>query len=177
MPGQTPSQTVGPYFAYGLTPLRYGHSAIAGTDLFPGAAGQSRITLRGRVLDGEGANVPDAMIEIWQAAPDGRAAPAMEGFGRIEARAEGYAFTTLRPGSIGAPHAPHLGVILFMRGLLTHLFTRIYFPEDSALHASDPVLSRVPAERRPTLLALREGEGYRFDFVMQGPRETVFLEF
>jgi protocatechuate 3,4-dioxygenase alpha subunit len=176
--GQTPSQTVGPFFAHGLTGARYGLSQVAGAAMFPPEAAGEPIRLHGRVLDGAGAPIPDALLEAWQADASGRHGRGLLGFGRVETDADGrYAFTTVRPGSIGTPHAPHIGLVVMMRGLLTHLFTRLYLPEDSALHAADPVLSRVPAERRGTLVAVREAGGYRLDIRMQGEGETVFLEF
>jgi protocatechuate 3,4-dioxygenase alpha subunit len=176
--GQTPSQTVGPYFAYGLTGARFNMAQPVGAVLFPDAPASMRIRLSGQVFDGDGAPVPDAMLEAWQAGADGTFGMALDGFGRAETDHAGrFAFDTLRPGSIGAPHAPHIGIILFMRGLLTHLFTRAYFPEDAALHATDPVLARVPAARRATLIAETVIGGYRFDIRLQGAAETVFLEF
>jgi protocatechuate 3,4-dioxygenase alpha subunit len=175
---QTPSQTVGPYFAYGLTGGRYGLSQVVGTALFPRDAPGEHIRIFGRVLDGAGEGVPDAMIEAWQADAAGRHGEGPAGFGRVETDPDGrFAFTTVRPGSIGAPHAPHIGLIVFMRGLLTHTFSRLYFPEDALLHAADPVLSVVPQARRATLVAVHEPDGYRFDIRMQGEGETVFLEF
>jgi protocatechuate 3,4-dioxygenase alpha subunit len=176
--GQTPSQTVGPFFAYGLTGARYGLSQVVGAALFPRDAAGEHIRVFGRVLDGKGAAIPDAMLEAWQVDAAGRRGSGLDGFGRVETDAEGrFAFATVRPGSIGAPHAPHIGLIVLMRGLLTHLFTRIYFPEDAALHEADPVLSRVPKDRRATLVGARVPDGYRFDIRMQGDGETAFLEF
>jgi protocatechuate 3,4-dioxygenase alpha subunit len=178
MGGQTPSQTVGPYFAYGLTGARFNMAQPVGSVLFPDAPAEARIRLAGQVFDGDGAVVPDTMIEAWQPGTDGAFGMALDGFGRCETDCDGrFAFDTVRPGSIGAPHAPHVGLIVFMRGLLTHLFTRVYFPEEAAQHAADPVLSRVPAARRATLVAAKAADGYRFDIRMQGDRETVFFEF
>ncbi len=177
-PGQTPSQTVGPYFAYGLTGTRFNLSQPVGAEMFPRDAAGQHMRLFGRVLDGEGKPIPDAMIEAWQADSAGHFGNALSGFGRAEADVDGrFSFATVRPGSIGAPHAPHVGLIVMMRGLLTHLFTRVYFPEDALLHGADPVLSSVPAARRATLIAAKEADGYRFDIRMQGDGETVFLEF
>lgn len=187
---QTPSQTVGPYFAYGLTARQYGYpfssfadGAMAGED----TEGE-RIRVVGRVLDGDGVPVPDAMIEIWQADAQGRFAhPAdgrgsnagFTGFGRFgtgtdpEAR---FIFDTVKPGAAAAGEAPHLNVIVFMRGLLTHVYTRIYFADEAAANAIDPVLSAVPENRRGTLVAARDGQTYRFDIRMQGDGETVFFD-
>lgn len=192
--GQTPSQTVGPFFAYGLTPEQYGYPAltsVASHDLrTPDVEGQ-RIRLEGRVLDGEGAPVSDAMIEIWQADPQGRYAHpadaragnlAFSGFGRCGTGTDPeqrFVFETLKPGAIDANQAPHITVIVFMRGLLSHLYTRVYFADEAA-NARDPVLLSVPEERRATLIAPREDAGgvaiYRFDIHMQGDRETVFFD-
>jgi protocatechuate 3,4-dioxygenase alpha subunit len=192
---QTPSQTVGPFFAYGLTPAQYGYafaslvtSAIAGE-----ATEGERIRLIGRVLDGAGRPISDAMVEIWQANAHGRYRrpadgardntqdPDFTGLGRAgtgtdhDAR---FVFDTVKPGPIGADQAPHLNVILTMRGLLSHLYTRIYFDDEAAANAMDPVLAKVPEERRATLLAHRAASGgvYRFDIHMQGPSETVFFD-
>ena len=187
---QTPSQTVGPYFAYGLTARQYNYpqtsiaeGAMAGEDV----EGE-RIRIEGRVLDGDGAPVPDAMIEIWQADAQGRFAhPAdprgsnagFTGFGRTGTGTDPkcrFVFDTIKPGAAAEGEAPHLNVIVFMRGLLTHVYTRIYFADEAAANATDPVLSAVPADRRNTLIATREGNTYRLDIHMQGPDETVFFE-
>lgn len=187
----TPSQTVGPYFAYGLTPAgKYDWSDAFSTNLVtPDAVGE-RIRLEGRVVDGDGEPIPDAMIEIWQ--PDGQgrfAMPASDGakpntsfrgFGRCGTDSNGYFhFDTVKPGAVAGPdgrmQAPHILVAYFSRGLLTHLFTRIYFA-DEPTNATDPVLALVPADRRETLLAHKDAGGiYRFDIFMQGNRETVFF--
>lgn len=192
--GQTPSQTVGPYFAYGLTPEQYGYplASIASADLRTPDVGGERIHIEGRVLDGEGQPVEDAMIEIWQADPQGRYAhPAdgragnlgFKGFGRCGTGTDPdkrFVFETVKPGAVDAQQAPHVNVIVFMRGLLSHLFTRLYFADEAAANARDPVLRAVPAERRETLVAPREERDgvavYRFDIHMQGERETVFLD-
>lgn len=185
--GPTPSQTVGPFFAYGLTPGPYGYplpeihqTSLAG----PAVAGQ-RIRIEGQVLDAAGAPVHDAMVEILQADAAGAyvAAPRNDGFtgyGRAGTGAAGpdrpgFAFTSIKPGATALGHAPFISVILTMRGLLNHCVTRIYFPEDA--HAGDPVLAAVPPERRQTLVAEALGEGaYRFDIHMRGERETVFFD-
>jgi protocatechuate 3,4-dioxygenase alpha subunit len=192
--GQTPSQTVGPYFAYGLTPEQYGYDlkSIANSDVATDDATGDRIRIEGRVFDGEGQPIPDAMIEIWQADGEGRYAhPAdgratnsgFKGFGRCGTgtdRQHRFWFETVKPGSIDGRQAPHISVAVFMRGILTHAYTRIYFADESAANAADPVLALVPPERRHTLIASREaGSGaavYRFDIHMQGDRETVFFD-
>ncbi|KAB2846867.1 MAG: protocatechuate 3,4-dioxygenase subunit alpha [Hyphomicrobiaceae bacterium] len=192
--GQTPSQTVGPYFAYGLTPEQYGYAlrSIAGPSLVERETAGSRIRIEGRVLDGEGKPISDAMIEIWQADSQGRYShPAdargsnasFKGIGRCGTGTDPdsrYWFDTIKPGAIGDGSAPHVNLIVLMRGMLSHAFTRIYFPDEAALNAKDPVLAAVPADRRSTLIAERQegppGPVYRFDIHMQGPRETVFFD-
>jgi protocatechuate 3,4-dioxygenase, alpha subunit len=188
--GITPSQTAGPYFAYALTPAgRYAISDLATNDLVTDDAVGERITIEGRVVDGDGELVTDAMLEIWQADGEGRypgADPALsnarfKGFGRVECNAEGrYSFRTVKPGPVpgpnGAMQAPHVNVGLFARGILRRLFTRIYF-EGEPGNDRDPILALVPAEARATLIACRRGEGaYSFDIRLQGENETVFFE-
>jgi protocatechuate 3,4-dioxygenase alpha subunit len=197
MSGITPSQTVGPYFSYCLTPARYPLREVFSTDLVtPGLEGE-RIRIEGRVIDGDGVGVSDAMIEIWQADAKGSyvhasrtGAPsnvAFKGFGRSDTGPAGeFGFSTIKPGRADGPNgsrqAPHIGVTVFSRGMLTHLFTRIYF-DDEGSNAEDPVLSAVPADRRETLIAKGEQSGatkvYRFDIRMQegadGQPETVFF--
>lgn len=191
---QTPSQTVGPFFAYALTPEQYGYdfASIAGGSLIEGDVPGQRIRIEGRVFDGKGELVPDAMIEIWQADGEGRYAHpadprgsniAFRGFGRMgtgtdpESR---FIFDTIKPGAVDGKQAPHVNVIVFMRGLLLHAYTRIYFSDEAAANTLDPVLASVPAERRNTLIATRDdtpaGIVYRLDIHMQGPDETVFFD-
>lgn len=193
--GQTPSQTVGPYFAYGLTPEQYGYpslTSIASGDLRTPDVQGKQIRIEGRVFDGNGDPVDDAMIEIWQADPQGRYAHpadtragnlAFKGFGRCGTGTNPehrFVFDSVKPGAVDAGQAPHVNVIVFMRGLLSHLYTRIYFADEADANAKDPVLQSVPAERRDTLIAQREENGgvpvYRFDIRMQGDRETVFFD-
>jgi protocatechuate 3,4-dioxygenase alpha subunit len=188
--GITPSQTAGPYFAYALTPAgRYAISDLATNDLVTEDAVGERITIAGRVIDGDGELVTDAMLEIWQADGEGRypgAEPALsnarfKGFGRVECDAEGrYSFRTVKPGRVpgpnGAAQAPHVNVGVFSRGILRRLFTRIYF-DGEAGNEGDPILALVPRERRPTLIARRAGAAaYSFDIRLQGENETVFFE-
>ena len=185
MSSLTPSQTVGPFFAI-LVPQR-GTVTLAGD-----RADGRRITIEGSVRDGEGKAVPDALVEIWQANAEGRLNhpddprspgpdPTFDGFGRIHADVDGcFVIETIMPGSVpgpdGEPQAPHLLVGLFARGLLTRLVTRIYFGGEPA-NADDPILTRVPPDRRATLIAERREEGrYRFEIALQGPRETVFFD-
>jgi protocatechuate 3,4-dioxygenase, alpha subunit len=193
--GITPSQTVGPFFAYGLTSNgKYEwNDAFTSNLVTPDTSGE-RIRVEGRVVDGDGQPVPDCMLEIWQADSQGRFADpkdkralpnaAFRGFGRCGTDASGgYAFDTIRPGSVsdpdGKPQAPHLLLAIFARGMLLHNFTRVYFDGEAA-NAADPVLALVPAERRRTLIATREsGAGnavYRLDIHLQGDNETVFFD-
>lgn len=187
---QTPSQTVGPYFAYCLTPEQYGYpfrKIADGTVATPETDG-ARIRIEGCVFDGAGNKVPDAIVEIWQADAQGKyATPAtfsasnsgFTGFGRMGTGTDPnnrFIFDTVKPGRIDDAQAPHIIVILMMRGLLVHAFTRIYFADEAAANAADPVLRSVEEGRRPTLVAVREGDIYRFDIRMQGPDETVFFD-
>jgi protocatechuate 3,4-dioxygenase, alpha subunit len=186
----TPSHTVGPFYGYAL-PFR------GGEEIAP-LGHPDTITLHGYVLDGEGDPLPDAFVELWGADPEGnvsttdgsiRRDPAsgdylgrngveFTGWGRIQTDAGGHWYArTLRPGARGQS-APYISVCVFARGLLVHLFTRIYLPGDEAAHATDPLLGRLDEERRGTLVAGDEGHGtYRFDIRLQGEGETVFLEF
>jgi protocatechuate 3,4-dioxygenase, alpha subunit len=182
----TPSQTVGPFLSLGL-PWADGSFVVPeGT---PGA-----ITITGRVLDEADEPVPDAVVETWQADPEGRfdhpddprgaaALPGFRGFGRsCTDPAGGYRIVTLRPGPLPSPaggtEAPHLDVSVFARGLLDRVVTRIYFADEAEANAADPVLSAVPEpERRETLLAAPDGPGeFRFDIRLRGDRETVFFD-
>ena len=186
----TPSHTVGPFYGYAL-PFRDGE------DIAP-VGHPDTVTVHGYVYDGEGNPLPDALLELW--GPDsegnvptadgsmrrdpasggflGRNGVEFTGFGRIQTDANGHWYArTLRPGARGLS-APYLSVCVFARGLLVHLFTRIYLPGDESALAADPLLARVPAGRRDTLIAAEEGRGtYRFDIRLQGEGETVFLEF
>lgn len=191
--GQTPSQTVGPYFAYGLTPVQYGYDYGQSFDsvLALDAARGERIRLEGQVVDGDGVPVFDALVEISQ--PDGTGSyPAsvadatergFRSFGRSGTGTDAqrrYHFETVKPGAEEPGHAPHINLVVTMRGLLLHTFTRVYFDDESAANDTDPVLLSVPAERRQTLVARRAVRGgevvYRFDIHMQGPQETVFFD-
>ncbi|MGE0542093.1 MAG: protocatechuate 3,4-dioxygenase subunit alpha [Dehalococcoidia bacterium] len=186
----TTSQTIGPFYSPSL--LR--EDARRNVLVQPDTAGE-RIRIEGRVLDGDGLPVTDALVEIWQANAHGRyhhpadngAAPldpAFTGFGRSGTDEDGsYWFETVKPGRVpfdgGGFQAPHIVVTIFARGLLNHAITRLYFGDDPATR-DDPVLRRVPAARRPTLLAARrQSTGqpvYRFDIILQGEAETVFFD-
>lgn len=184
--GITPSQTVGPFFAYGLTPEAYDARGIAGGTVATPDDPGARVHVEGRVLDGAGEPVPDAMVEIWQADGEGRYAhpsgnAGFRGFGRVETDVDGrFVFLTVKPGRVPGPggtlQAPHIAVSVFARGLLNRLATRIYFADDPA-NAEDPVLAVVSPARRATLVARREAEGvFAFDIRLHGPDETVFFE-
>ena len=183
------SQTIGPYLHIGTDWLNT--TEMAGPDV-PG----QRISIEGRVYDGNGAPVTDALVELWQADAQGNYAGAdqpgassgFRGFGRAPTDATGhFRFSTIMPGAVPGPgdsmQAPHIAVTVFARGLLKHLVTRIYFPDGEG-HAADGLLNAVPAERRATLIAqpLPSGQagGYQFDIVLQegpsGRPETVFLD-
>ncbi len=181
----TPSQTVGPYLGIAL-PWADGPEVVAaGTD--------GAFVLRGELRDGAGDPVPDGLVEIWQADPDGRfdhpddprgavPRPGFRGFGRSATDADGrYWFHTVKPGPLpagdGGSEAPHLTVSVFARGLVQRLVTRVYFPDEAAANAADPVLLTLPAAERALLTAQPEaGGGLRFDIRLQGDGETPFFE-
>ena len=132
-----------------------------------------RIRLYGKVFDGEGAVIPDALIETWQADADGKFGTDFRGFGRSPTNDDGeWEIFTVLPGALGDGQAPHIDVNVFARGMLNRCITRIYFADSD----SDPVLATVPAERRATLIATATEEGYRFDVHVQGEGETVFFK-
>lgn len=186
----TPSHTVGPFYGHALP-------FPGGGDIAP-IGHPDTISLQGYIYDGQGNPLPDAFVELWGPDPDGnvsqvdgsmRRDPASGGFlgrngleftgwGRIQTDKNGHwVARTLRPGARGG-NAPYLSACVFARGLLVHLFTRIYLPGDEAALAADPLLSRVEEARRGTLIAEDQGNGtYRFDIRLQGEGETVFLEF
>jgi protocatechuate 3,4-dioxygenase, alpha subunit len=198
---QTPSQTIGPFFAVGLTWADGPFVVPEGSD--------GAVWLRGMVLDGAGDAVPDAMVETWQASSGGRfvsgeerIAPAgFRGFGRsCTDSGGGYAILTCKPGGLAAPgglatpaglatpvrlasavgrrQAPHIDISVFARGLLKRVVTRAYFGDEEAANATDPVLAGIAdPRRRATLLAAPSADGYHFDVHLQGNDETVFFEF
>ena len=178
----TPSQTVGPFFEFCL---HWPDGPEVVGDATPGA-----LWLYGRVVDGEGQPIPDALIETWQADSDGRfdhaddprgAVHGFRGFGRCPTDADGhYAIRTLKPGCVpgedGRDQAPHIDVTVLSRGLLRRLVTRVYFADEVVANSSDALLERLPVDARRTLLAERTAEGYRFDIRLQGDHETAFFD-
>lgn len=197
---QTPSQTVGPYFAYGLVPTQYGYAlpSLFGPTLAQPEADGEHIRITGQVFDGAGQPINDALIEISQPNASGHpvtmaaevTAQGFSGFGRCGTgtlAAHHYAFDTVKPGAAAAPglegQAPFINVCITMRGLLVHTFTRMYFDDEAAANTQDAVLNSVPAARRATLMARRQnapgGIVYRFDIHMQDNLrggETVFFD-
>jgi protocatechuate 3,4-dioxygenase alpha subunit len=177
--GLTPSQTVGPYFQIGL-------SRFYANELVPETA-PGRVTISGLVLDGDGSPVPDAILEIWQADMNGDYGTpnvgSWKGWGRTPTDDRGsYTFHTIMPGTVPHPdggfQAPHINVAIFMRGLLRHLVTRMYFPEEH-LNQADPILHLVHETRRQTLIAQKDSGTlnlFTWNVVLQGPHETVFFD-
>jgi protocatechuate 3,4-dioxygenase alpha subunit len=173
----TTSQTVGPYLHIGLTWL-------ITEKLAPGGVPGKRVTIGGRVLDGDGKPVNDALVETWQADSRGKyGGKRFRGFGRSATDDEGaFRFHTIKPGRVPGPggtlQAPHILVSVFMRGQLKQLVSRIYFPDESS-NAEDPVLALVPAGRRGTLIAKKargKAGTLEWNVILQGRNETVFFD-
>ena len=198
----TPSQTVGPFFAYGLTPKgrcawdpngSYSWKNTVESNLVTPDATGTRIRIEGIVFDGDNLPINDCMIEIWQADAQGRYADTragaasntqFKGFGRSATDKAGvFAFDTIKPGQVagpgGKPQAPHIVVCIYSRGMIRQVYTRLYFADEAA-NAADPILSMVPADRRKTLIAHKQSGTdpalYRFDIRVQGGDETVFFD-
>jgi protocatechuate 3,4-dioxygenase alpha subunit len=183
MTGQSPSQTIGPFFHDALID---GKAYIMRNEQTQG----QHVVIEGQVFDGEGSPITDAMVEIWQADANGffnhpsdpnqaQADPNFKGFGRSATVENGrFFFQTVKPGAISGQAVPFINVRVFARGMLIHAMTRIYFADQGG-NAADPVFTAVPAKRQATLLAhLQSGQGlptYRFDIHMQGEKETVFF--
>jgi protocatechuate 3,4-dioxygenase alpha subunit len=181
------SQTVGPFFSIGLTRIKQDN--LVGE----GVSGE-RVTIAGRMLDGDGQPVPDGLVETWQANAHGKYAhpeddqnksveTGFKGFGRVMTDDQGrFQFTTIKPGSVPAPdgktQGPHIAVSVFARGLERRLVTRIYFPDEPS-NSSDFALSRVEPERRETLIAKKVADKsgvLEWNIILQGPGETVFFD-
>lgn len=182
----TAAQTVGPFVSIGF-------EKAAVPDVAPAGVAGERVTICGRIFDGDGVPVTDAVIETWQANSYGKYAHPddtqeklleenFKGFGRVLTDAQGgFRLTTIKPGKVagpdGAEQAPHITVVIFMRGLLKHLMTRIYFSGDPA-NAGDAILNRVPLARRATLIASKSADGtLQWNVYLQGPNETVFFDY
>jgi protocatechuate 3,4-dioxygenase, alpha subunit len=165
----TPSQTVGPFFAIEL-PYALGPYVVP-----EGTAGA--IWLRGRAIDGDGEPIPDAMVESWQADPQGRFGEGFRGFGRSPTDEHGrWGVLTLKPGPVD-DQAPHVDLAVYARGLLRQVMTRLYFADEERRNAADPVLSGLDADARATLVAERSPKGYTMDIHLQGPHATAFFAF
>jgi len=190
---ETPSQTVGPYFAYGLCPQQYDFNlkSLFTPDLVSPETAGEHITLVGHVYDGAGNVVFDAMLEFTQVDANGEypassaqiVKTGFRGMARVGTGTDAqhrYVVRTIKPGRANPDEAPHLNVTVTMRGLLTHAFTRVYFDDEATANASDAVLASVPEARRDTLIAKRTQVGnnviYRFDIHMQGDNETAFFD-
>ena len=196
---QTPSQTVGPFFAYSLTAEQYGYpfnsiinDTLIESNIDPqncGTAGE-RIYITGIIFDGNGASILDAVVELFQADANGqyRTTPIQHkndgftGFGRLGTGTNPehrFTFTTIKPGSVNG-QTPHIDVLLMMRGSLRNLYTRLYFSDNMTANEQDDLFKAIPESRRKTLIANRlEVNGlvfYEFNIRMQGEEETVFFE-
>ncbi|MEX2654097.1 MAG: protocatechuate 3,4-dioxygenase subunit alpha [Acidimicrobiia bacterium] len=187
--GQTPSQTLGPFFAMRI--------ATGGENILPVPDGAERVVISGRIFDGDGIHVEDALVETWQANPAGRYRHPDDisdrsldedftGFARAKTEFETgvYRVETVKPGRVpdpeGEPQSPHISMIIQARGMLNPLFTRLYFSDEPDANDHDMVLASVPAERRSTLIAQlvsgSDPKEYRFDVRLQGDGETVFFD-
>ncbi|WP_112608681.1 protocatechuate 3,4-dioxygenase subunit alpha (plasmid) [Rhizobium sp. WW22] len=194
---ETPSQTAGPYVHIGLTPNYSEIGGVYETDLGSVMVNDKtlgeRITVTGRVIDGAGTPVKDAVLEIWQAdsaglynSPSelrGTADPNFTGWGRCPTNSTDgvFRFETIKPGRVpfkdGRKMAPHITVWIVARGINIGLHTRMYFPEETAANVEDPLLARIEhGDRLATLIAAKEGSVYTFDIHLQGDKETVFLD-
>ncbi|KZL18341.1 protocatechuate 3,4-dioxygenase subunit alpha [Pseudovibrio sp. WM33] len=194
---ESPSQTAGPYVHIGCTPNFIGNTGIFKEDLGARMVNEQtkgqRITIKGRVFDGTGTPLKDAMLEIWQADSEGlfnspsetrgEADPNFTGWGRQPVNLDSgeFCFETVKPGSVpfpdGRPQAPHINFWIVARGINLGLNTRMYFPEEEEANAADPVLGRVEHRVRvSTLIAKQSGDTYTFDIYIQGDNETVFFD-
>lgn len=188
---QTPSQTVGPFFSYGLTPRQYDYEYedLGTGDLIKEGSPGQVITIIGTIYNGDGGEMKHAIVETWQADSVGKYAETIlkdhfSGFGRVgTGRGDDsrYRIRTIKPGKVDEHQAPHIALTIFSRGLMHHVFTRLYFSDEPEANDQDPLLNQLPTERRQTLIAQRVEEEkeivYQFDIHMQGDQETVFLEF
>ncbi|EBA10094.1 protocatechuate 3,4-dioxygenase subunit alpha [Sagittula stellata] len=189
---ESPSQTAGPYVHIGCTPNFLGIEGVypedLGTRLITGDPAGERITIKGRVIDGAGNALKDALIEVWQADAEGRfagkgGAEGFTGWGRSpgDMNTGEFTFETLKPGRVPFPdgrlQAPHVTFWIVARGINLGLHTRMYFADEEEANAEDPILTRIEHQSRvPTLLARKDGDAYRFDIHLQGPDETIFFD-
>ena len=192
---QTPSQTIGPFFSYGLTPKQAGYnklSSLASSSLVTKSTIGAQIRIEGTIFDGVGDIVSDAMVEIWQADSQGRyqnqlgikgIETSFLNFGRCDTGVNAqnkFIFETVKPGQISTKTAPHINLVIFMRGLLSHVFTRIYFSDEKNSNLLDETLLTIPAYRQETLIAKKlHGKStsiYEFNIHLQGEKETVFFD-
>ena len=180
---ESPAQTAGPYVHIGLTPSFAGLAEMyggidLGAAMVTGDVDGRRIAFTGRVIDGEGAPLTDALVEIWQADAQGRYGPSngFTGWGRQPSDAETgfFRFDTIKPGRV-AGHAPHLSLWIVARGINLGLNTRAYFDDEAEANAADPVLRRA-GDRAATMVARGTKDGYHLDIHLQGSEETVFLD-
>ncbi|MCP1199602.1 protocatechuate 3,4-dioxygenase subunit alpha [Notoacmeibacter sp. MSK16QG-6] len=194
---ETSSQTAGPYVHIGLTPNFAGISGIydedLGTRIIEDGVRGERITVAGKVIDGTGTPLKDAVIEIWQADADGlynspsetrgEADPKCRGWGRfpVDGADGSFSFETVKPGRVAHPsgrdQAPHLTFWIVARGINIGLQTRMYFADEEEANSEDPILTKIEHQSRvPTLIACKEADGYRFDIRIQGHNETIFFD-
>lgn len=191
---ETPSQTAGPYVHIGLSPGNAGfqmYETELGQDIAGPTASGERIRVEGRVMDGTGSPIKDVMLEVWQADANGQYAhpeggvveDGFRGFGRVLSDFETgeWAFDTVKPGPVagrnGSTQAPHINLWIVARGINLGLNTRMYFDDEATANAADSVLNMIEWQvRRPTLIAKREGNVYRFEIYIQGSQETVFFD-
>ena len=183
---QTSSQTVGPFFAYGLAAQQYQYdfpSLVSGDLRKKDLLGQ-KINVKGQVIDGNDTPIHDALVEIWQADPNGNYDTNPNGkffgFGRMGTGSGdfvGFNFKTYKPGITAANSAPHINITVFARGMLNHLFSRIYFSDEEEENKKDLLLNELDTSLRSRLIAEKENENeYRFDIYLQGDKETVFFD-
>ena len=197
MAKQTASNTIGPFFHHIMTPEDHDCVGITDNRMAEKLTKGERIKVEGRILDGDGKPLRAAMLEIWQANAAGRYNAPQDarndvkldkkftGFGRVSAGNRGkFEFETIKPGAVpssgNAPQAPHINLTLFAAAIHSHLYTRLYFSDETDANDIDPVLSSVGEKRRVTLIAKRkntkDGPVYRFDVKLGGDSETVFFD-
>jgi len=183
---QTPSQTVGPFFAYGLTAKQYDYPfpSLFSGNLIQSEVHSENIIISGKVYDGQGVSLDDAMVETWQADQEGRYRTDLNddflGFGRMGTgtnEERNFKFITYKPGKVEKNLAPHINIIVFARGILNHLFTRMYFSDEEEDNKKDIILNQIDPLLRSRLVAKKiDDQNYRFDIFLQGKKETVFFD-